>query len=393
MNLFNKLMGRLRTKQQAPPPSAQLTQMLPLTAPAFTPATYKELSKQGYKRNVIVYRCIRLITDGLAAVPWQLDPGSAEQAPFSYLAALLEHPNPGQSWSHFIANITLHLLIGGNAFIKVVNDDNGQPIALYAYNPTHVNTRVYNNHIQYMVQEGDRRCLYNRYGPDAGILHLKFQHPDYDTQGLSPLEVCQAAADQHNAVGAHNLSILQNGGRPSGALIWKNNDGFPLTEEERDYMQQNLRQTLEGGRNAGRIMVMEGDFEWKEMGLSPKDLDFTEGKYMSAREIALAFGVPPLLAGVAGEATYSNYKEARLHLWEETILPMLHMLQQELALYFNGYGNGAPVKFSYDINKILPLQQKRESLWQRVQQADFLTRAEKRHMLGFPTEPEGGDHV
>jgi hypothetical protein len=35
------------------------------------------------------------------------------------------------------------------------------------------------------------------------------------------------------------------------------------------------------------------------MSLTPKDMDFLEAKHAAAREIALAFGVPPMLLAMA----------------------------------------------------------------------------------------------
>ena len=39
-------------------------------------------------------------------------------------------------------------------------------------------------------------------------------------------------------------------------------------------------------------------------------MDFIEAKHVAAREIALALGVPPMLLGIPGDNTYSNYQEA-----------------------------------------------------------------------------------
>ena len=378
------------------PQHAPMSHLMPLLPPTWTPATFTHLVRQGYMKNVIVYRCIQLIVQGISSVPWLCEPpensssAGPNSGPFSYLAPLLAQPNPYQSWSAFIADVTLHLLLSGNAFIKVARTPAGEPMAFYTLNPSRVSIRVQNNEQVYEVYNGQQTERLHRYGASAGILHIKYQHPLHDTQGLSPLEVGRASIDQHNAVAAHNLSLLQNGGRPSGALVWKQKD-FPITEEQRDQLRQQLATSVEGAANAGRVLVMEGDFEWREMGLSPKDLDFSEGRHVAAREIAMCFGVPPLLAGVPGEATYSNYKEARLHLWEETLLPLLHFLQQEFALYFNADETPAQaVSFTYNANAIPALVQKRQALWEKMERATFLTTNEKRRALGYPPV-EGGD--
>jgi len=51
----------------------------------------------------------------------------------------------------------------------------------------------------------------------------------------------------------------------------------------------------QGARNAGRPMLLEGGLDWKPMGFSPSDMEFQKTKEAAAREIALAFGVPPML--------------------------------------------------------------------------------------------------
>jgi phage portal protein BeeE len=43
--------------------------------------------------------------------------------------------------------------------------------------------------------------------------------------------------------------------------------------------------------------VLQGGLDWKPLSLSPKDMDFIAARNGAAREIALAFGVPPMLLG------------------------------------------------------------------------------------------------
>lgn len=59
------------------------------------------------------------------------------------------------------------------------------------------------------------------------------------------------------------------------------------------------------------------------MGLSPKDMDFVEARNGAARDIALAFGVPPMLLGIPGDNTYANYQEANRAFYRLTVLPLL----------------------------------------------------------------------
>lgn len=124
------------------------------------------------------------------------------------------------------------------------------------------------------------------------------------------MQAASSAIDQHNAVAEHNLSMLQNGGRPSGAFVVKPSEYGPsLSDRQRDALTRDMRKAYEGATNAGRILFLEGDFDWKEMGLSLKDLDFIEGKNLSAREIAQAFGVPPCFWAYPGMRHFLTIKK------------------------------------------------------------------------------------
>jgi HK97 family phage portal protein len=239
----------------------------------------------------------------------------------------------------------------------------------------------------YTVNGQKRTISVEQHSGLSPILHLKMFHPLHDWYGLSPLEAAASAIDQHNAVGSHNLSLLQNGGRPSGAVLFKQGDKM-ISEDQRDLLRSDIQALYEGVTNAGRILILEGDMDWKEMGLSPKDLDFMTGKNISAREIAQAYGVPPMLIGVTGDSTFANYREARLHLWEDTVLPLLDKIIAEMNRWLSAV-HRENLRFAYDMDSIPALSLKREAVWARVQNADFLTTDEKREAVGYSPRGEG----
>ena len=189
-----------------------------------------------------------------------------------------------------------------------------------------------------------------KYGVDkisgkSAVLHLKNFHPLNDHFGLSPIEAGAYSIDQHNSAAKWNQSVLQNGAKPSGAIIVKSANGgsAALSEEQFIKLKNQLEEQYSGFNNAGRPMLLEGGLEWKEMSLSHKDMDFMECKNMAAREIALAFGVPPFLLGIPGDNTYSNLAEAHTALWDHTILPLLDdvcdVLNRWLVPMFKGSEN------------------------------------------------------
>jgi HK97 family phage portal protein len=355
--------------------------------PVWTHRRYDTLAEEGYQKNMVVYRCVSLIARGVGSVSWRLYKGD-QKLESHPLLTLIKNPNPQQGISRFMEGLTAYLLLAGNVYIEAVSSDS-EPLELYLLRPDRVmvvpgesGTPVA---FQYTMGGKSIRIPVNPLSGQSRILHIKTFNPLNDWYGMSPIEAAAHSIDQHNAVSSHNLFLLQNGGRPTGALQFRpgpHAHGDVLSEEQRERLREEIRATVEGNRNAGRILVMEGDFEWKEMGLSPKDLDFIEGKYLSAREIAQVYGVPPMLVGVPGESTFSNYKEARYHLWEDTILPYLEIIKSELNQWLTPlFGTG--LSFDYDMDAIPALAPKRESLWGKIEKASFLTVNEKRALVGY----------
>jgi HK97 family phage portal protein len=361
--------------------------------PIWTPRRYDALAEEGYQKNVIVYRAVNLITRSAASVPWRLFKGEKELM-HSPLLDILHHPNPRQGGAAFIEAVLAYKLLSGNSYIEAVYGTARIPVELYPLRPDRMRVipgvAGIPQGYEYSVNGKTRRILVDPLDGRSEILHIKMFHPLNDWYGMSPIEAAACSIDQHNSVAAHNLSLLQNGGRPSGVLKLNSKaDRGYMIEEQRQNLRHDMINAYEGTKNAGRILILEGDFEWQEMGLSLKDLDFIEGKNLSAREIAQTYGVPSMLVGVPGDATFANYREARLHLWEDTILPLLDHLCDEFNHWLvPQFGNDLCLRF--DIDSIPALGDRRENTWKKISDASFLTINEKRSFLGFAAI-EGGD--
>jgi len=354
---------------------------------------YTALARLGYEQNVMVYRCVNLVARSAAAVPLRLY-NNGEQLAEHPLLTLLARPNPLQGGSAFLESVLSFLLLSGNAYIEAIGPDTEAPQELYALRPDRLRivpgARGLPAAYEYKVQQKRRQIAVDPVSGHCPLLHIKFFHPANDWYGLSPLEAARQSIAFHGTVARHNMSLLENGGRPSGALCLKEG-AHHLSEEQRQELRESLSDMYRGAGKAGQMMVLEGGFDWKEMGFSPKDMDFNQGKNMAAREIAQAFGVPPMLVGVPGDATFSNYKEARLHLWEDTILPLLNRLINHLNTWLVPVysGSAGDLHVTYDADAIPPLAHKRESTWERLDRCTFLTTNEKREALGYPPLKEG----
>ena len=126
-------------------------------------------------------------------------------------------------------------------------------------------------------------------------------------------------------------------------------------------------------------MLLEGGLDWRPMSLSPADMDFVEQRNVAAREIALAFGVPPMLLGIPGDATYANYREANSAFWRLTILPLVNKAARAISGWLGERVGGG---ITADLEGVPAFQDERALQWQRIDSASFLTVEEKRQMAG-----------
>jgi HK97 family phage portal protein len=212
------------------------------------------------------------------------------------------------------------------------------------------------------------------------MIHLKTFHPLDDFYGMSPIEAGAFAVDQHNEAMKWIQALLQNSARPSGALVAK--EGTTLGDEQFQRLQAQIEEQYSGSANAGRPMLLENGLDWKAMGLSPSDMAILDTKFSSARDVALAFGVPPQLLAIPGDNTYSNYKEARLAFYEDTVLPLLGHIMNEFNTWFAEPFDGA--KIIPNLDSIPAIAEKRQEKWDAIDKSRELTIDERREAKGYP---------
>jgi HK97 family phage portal protein len=365
--------------------------------------SYYDLAKDGYIQNPIVNRCINEISKGAAAVPFNLMRGD-QPIDDHPLLDLLSRPSPECSQSEFFQRLYSYLMLDGNSYIQKAGPENTlEPRELYLLRPDRMrivpSNRLIPKAYEYVV-EGK---VVARFDVDmstgvSDLKQIKLFNPLDDYYGLSPIKSAAADIDQHNLSGRHNVMLLMNGARPSGAVVYKPRDEqgvmTVLTDAQREQLRQDLIHRFEKVENAGRTMILEGDFDYKEMGLTPKDMDFAVMKNFSARDIALCFGVPAQLVGIPDAQTYSNMAEARLALYEETVIPLLRHVESDLNEWLVPQF-GEDLTLVYDIDSIPAITERRRMIYEnilRAVQEGVLTRNEARERIGL--EPiSGGDEV
>lgn len=361
----------------------------------WTPKDFAALAREGYLSNAIVHRAVRLIAENAAACSFLVFDGAQEREAHP-LAQLLTRPNPRQDGGVFFETLYAHLLLAGNAYVEAVMLDTRQHEVreLYALRPDRMKVVPGSDGWAeaYDYSVGGRSVRFDQQASGVPpILHLTFFHPLDDHYGLAPIDAAATALDTHNASSKWNKALLDNAARPSGALVYAGPEGSVLSEPQFDRLKRELEGNYQGAANAGRPLLLEGGLDWKAMSLTPKDMDFLEAKHNAAREIALAFGVPPMLLGIPGDNTFANFQEANRVFFRQTVLPLAARTGNALAQWLApAFGDG--IRIDIDTDRVDALAVDRTALWERVSSADFLTLNEKREAVGY-APVEGGDRL
>lgn len=333
------------------------------------PGSYDARVRAAYS-NPVALRAIRMVAEGAAQVP--------------LMSAGEDHPALELIGPDCLETITTHLLLHGNSFAETGLDHRGEPVALWMLRPDRMTLET--------DQKGYPKTWCYRAGANVlrypavgdrhrpGILHMRLVNPLDDHMGLGSLAAASEPLALLSQAARWNRALLGNAARPSGALVL-DDDGGTLSPEQFDRLREEIEAAFQGAVNAGRPMLLEGGLKWQPLSMTPAEMDFGQARASAAREVALAFGVPPMLLGLPGDSTHANYSEANIALWRLTILPLLSKILRGLTAHLRQWW--PDLCLEPDLDQIPALWSDREMLWRHVGDASFLTDDEKREMLGW----------
>ncbi|MGJ8526908.1 phage portal protein [Maritalea sp.] len=382
-NIFDRLLSRRALPPAETKSAHSYISMVDTQSASWSGRSYASFAQHGLMKNPVAHRSVTLIAQSAARVPLLVDDGGERLAAHPVLD-LLSAPNPDCAGPELLETIFAHLQLSGNAYLELLQFDDAK-FQLYPLRPDRVFPVVGNdgwiNAYDYKVGSKKRRITPNKNNP-VPVIHLRNFHPTNDHSGLAPISAAMDAIDTHNKACEWHKSLLDNAARPSGALIYSAEAGN-LTADQFARLKSELNDSFQGATNAGRPMVLEGGLDWKALSMSPRDMDFIETKNSAARDIAMAFGVPPMLLCLAGDNTYSNYREANRAFWRQTIIPQMvktcASLTRCLRTAIPGEWRLVP-----NFEVIEAIADERLANWAQIDAINTLTADEKRELIGLP---------
>lgn len=211
------------------------------------------------------------------------------------LTELLAQPNPRQSWFEFIAETQMFLDTTGDAFWLLRRNMLGVPQVMLLLPPSAVkiDTDRRTGRIKaYEVRRQGREPA--RIAP-RNIVHFRNPNPRDSLYGMGCLEAASRASQLLTAMTEMELALNDNLAMPP--MIVKYTKGTLLDKVRRE-VEERWNKALQGIGKAGRVKVMDQDFDVQTLGLSPREMAYLQGRKWSREEIAAAYRVPISLVTV-----------------------------------------------------------------------------------------------
>lgn len=245
-----------------------------------------------------VWACVTLIAENLASLPLvpyikQADDKRIVDQESALYKILHDRPNSRHTAMVFWMIMIFNYVLRGNAYARKEVDARGEIIALWPLSSCQMQPyEDENGEIYYRYQ---KNFAIQTYTADK-ILHIRGL--GNNIMGLGVLDYMRASAGLSIKAQNHMAKTFAKDARRPGLLY---TGGKVLNDPQRDAVRKNFSEITMG--NGSGLYLMEGDFKFEQLGMTPADLQLLETRKFTVQDIARWFGVPSILVNDTQETT------------------------------------------------------------------------------------------
>lgn len=362
------------------------------------PMNLQSAAREGIRASAVVYRCAMAIAGAAAALDLAVATAGEELAyDFTHPVAVMFNKRPNPFWTAAVYKLLIWLqmeLVGQHwTFldrgptgvgdvqemwpifdpVELVVDDRSDPLK-----PVLLGARVLHNQgaAGLASAAGVTPLL------PSELLWLRYPDPADPWGCLSPLRAAAWATDLDNYARQWQAGEFRNGGTPPGVVYLGD-----VAEEQYNQIKASYESRSTGPMNARRMLFMSGAIkpDFIKLGLNPVEMSYIQSREANSVDIMRAFGVSKDL--LDGAATYENRREAKVHLWTETIQPKLQILESEVD---HQLLPEEELRAVFDTRRIDALRENADSISKRTSQdfrSGYTLIDEARANIGLPPLP------
>lgn len=167
----------------------------------------------------------------------------------------------------------------------------------------------------------------------SDILLIPNYNPNYKDPlsvftGLSPLSAARLSLESEYSIAGWNSAFFRSGMKNPLLLQAKGQ----LTREQKNEIKREVTNYYSGIDGAHGALLMQGGIEVKPLIVSPKDIDFINGKKLNREEILAIFGVPPSIVGIFEFSNYCLTGDALITLENGSTKPIIDIEPGDVVL-------------------------------------------------------------
>jgi len=367
-------------------------QLAGVDEPLYPEPSFISHADAGFAKNELVYACIMEKATSIPDAPLRVYSGdglgaSREEHP---LRRLIANPNPVMTEFELMEMTVIHMDLAGTAFWEKVRDRAGRVVEVWPLRPDLVRILPQKNgRPRYAYVIGGGRVV------DLGtdVIAFRYPNPVDPYLGQPPMRAALRAVALDNEATDFVKALLQNRAIPGTIIETEQKIDEALTERLTTKWIERF-----GGNRRGKPAFLQKGMKVQSLGLTLQQLEFPDLRTIAESRICMSFGVPPILIGAKvglDRSTFANYREARVSLWEETLMPLQKRMQQVIVKELLPDVQPERARRSvvqFDNSEVLALRESEGKRWELATQAlraGGITVNQFCRYVGLPTNPDG----
>ncbi|OGS07190.1 MAG: phage portal protein, partial [Elusimicrobia bacterium RIFCSPHIGHO2_02_FULL_61_10] len=292
-----------------------------------------EIFNQMYEQTSWVRAVVGVICKAVTARGYSVSPSrpNADSRNAERLQEFLANCNPNDTLLEILDDVARDVYVFGNAFLEVVYGPDGKPRELWNLDATTMRVKAdQHGSIQGYVQvprtslSGSGKIQFE----SREVIHFKLGTKGATLYGLSPLASLILPVTVDKFAQVYNRAFFINGAKIRGAFIMKN-----ATPEQVERNREYLAARAKNPDMAHSDLVLEGEIEFKQIGVNQKDMEFLQLREFTRNEILAVYGVPPGKVSIieSGNIGAGSGEHQTQTFYEETILPFQMRVAEKIT--------------------------------------------------------------
>ena len=315
--------------------------------------TGKTISPNNAMESPTVYACVRLISQTLARMPWQVlrqsENGLSNDVTHPVYSLLNGEANEDMTSFVFREAQISDCLLYGNSFGFISRNPAGTPVAIERLRPDLV----------YLMRDGQNQPFYKYWSGKADekapeeikqrtfrpydILHIVGPSAD-GLLGEPAIHRMRDLIGMEMELQEWTSRFLAGNCRPAGVLSMPGR----LSAEGANRLREAFNRVHSGAQGAGKIAILEEGLKFEAISTNAKDSDLDSMKKFVRQQIAAAFNVPSHRVGDNDGVSYSSAEQANAVFVQSTLAGWAARLEQEVNRKLLKRGDDVTTRISFD---------------------------------------------